>query len=130
MVRHRFLLSLYPRGVRVVGESCGYRLALVASINLSISVGVKYSLVRRSAFGTLVGVTFRFSLPGANSLRCDLIGISPSIGNELTASFLISWQVGSDRFQAGAMSQRDGADGVERGRCVKGRCVTQVTSQN
>jgi hypothetical protein len=31
---------------------------------LSISAGVKYSLVRSSAFGALVGVTFRFSLFG------------------------------------------------------------------
>jgi hypothetical protein len=36
-----------------------------------------FSLVRSSAFGALVGVTFRFSCAGATNLSCDFIGIFP-----------------------------------------------------
>ena len=46
-------------------------LPLVALSKRSTSASVRYSRVRRSALGRRVGVTVRFTVPGATSFRCD-----------------------------------------------------------
>src|SRR3974377_2149538 len=51
------------------------RLALAGSVRRATSASVRYSPVRRSAFGRRGGRTVRFSVAGATSLRCDFIMI-------------------------------------------------------
>lgn len=46
---------------------------LAAAISRSTSASVRYSLVRRSALGSRLGVTVRFTVAGVSSFRCDLL---------------------------------------------------------
>ena len=48
------------------------RLPFAAVSKRSTSASVRYSRVRRSALGTRLGVTVRFTVAGVTSLRCDL----------------------------------------------------------
>ena len=68
------------------GIAVPQRLVLAASESISTSRSVRYSRVRRSAFGFRLGVTVRF-LFGVTSLRCDFIELSPVPANKLFESF-------------------------------------------
>src|SRR5664280_2274388 len=49
-----------------------HRLPFAAVSKRSTSASVRYARVRRSALGTRLGVTVRFTVAGVTSLRCDL----------------------------------------------------------
>jgi len=71
----------------MVASRCPQRLVLAASESISTSRSVRYSRVRRSAFGFRLGVTVRFLVFGVTSLRCDFIELSPAPANKLFESF-------------------------------------------
>src|SRR5262245_60532097 len=56
----------------MVASRCPQRFFLAAFISRSTSASVRYSRVRNSLFGGRLGLTVRFTVAGATSLRCRL----------------------------------------------------------
>src|SRR5512139_1765686 len=57
----------------MVASRCPHRFLVAAFISRSTSASVRYSRVRRSALGSRLGLTVRFTVAGVTGLRCRLV---------------------------------------------------------